>query len=369
LSRKINKAFALLLTLTITLACVAFFTVKPASAQSIPTLSVPQFIAQFVPSFTEVPATTTTNPFTGQNETSPSYFVDHSYIQLTIQNQPSNGNTIYYNVRMKGHFADNWLNIYDPINGEGENDPVNGAGGQIYPVQAGINSTVIIYTFNLYNDGDWIIGNYPPIDLAYLPNNSQFDFQVQAETGTFAKVAKGLALGYSYVFTAQSASGWSDTQTVTVNPTTPTPTPTVPASPVETLNQDNFTIQSNSTITAYAFNSQNQELSFNVSGTSCNTGYTSVTFPKSFLSNIDNLKVTIDGKPVNYQAVSSDTAWTITINYHLSTHQIKIDFNSANPSFLGITLAGLIGAVAVITVVCVIVYRFKHKPVKTAKSS
>jgi hypothetical protein len=74
--------------------------VNPAVAQA-PTPSTTEFTARFVVSSYEIGATHSINPYTEQNETTPSYAADNSSIQLIITNQPSNGNALYYNVRMK----------------------------------------------------------------------------------------------------------------------------------------------------------------------------------------------------------------------------------------------------------------------------
>lgn len=62
--------------------------VKPAHAQSIPTPSVPEFTVKFVNASYEVPTSYSTDPYTGQNVTHSSYFVENSSIELTITNQP-----------------------------------------------------------------------------------------------------------------------------------------------------------------------------------------------------------------------------------------------------------------------------------------
>ena len=80
---RIAKTFALLLTITIAVSFLTLLTVKPTNAQTIPTPSVPEFTLQFV----------------GQ---------PYDSLFITVKNQPYNHPyTLYYNVRLKDHNADN----------------------------------------------------------------------------------------------------------------------------------------------------------------------------------------------------------------------------------------------------------------------
>ena len=96
---------------------------KPASAQSIPKPSVPEFTVKFVDYSYDVPTTTSIDPYTGKTVTNQSYHVENRTIQLEIKNQPfnsyiANGQNIsfYFNVREKGHYEENWTTIYSVDN-------------------------------------------------------------------------------------------------------------------------------------------------------------------------------------------------------------------------------------------------------------
>ena len=90
-------------------------------------------------------------------------------------------------------------------------------------------------------------------------------------------------------------------------------------------NQNVFFVESNSTVTALAFNSTSSELSFAVGGTSGTTGYVKVTIAKSLVQNPENIKVYLDVNQLTYQITSNTNAWLLTFNYPHSTHNVSID--------------------------------------------
>ena len=98
---KIGKTFAIFLTLIIAMSCLTLLTVKPVNAQAIPKPSVPEFTGKFVNASYSV---TTTNPYTGANETQQ---IINDSIEVTIKNQPFDHSNyqIYYNIRTKPHFS------------------------------------------------------------------------------------------------------------------------------------------------------------------------------------------------------------------------------------------------------------------------
>src|SRR3989304_6020755 len=86
------------------LAASSLIMVEFAFVQSTPKPSVPEFTVKFVNASYNV---TTTNPYTGLDETRQT---SNNSIEITINNQPFDysNNQIYYNIRTKPHFADNW---------------------------------------------------------------------------------------------------------------------------------------------------------------------------------------------------------------------------------------------------------------------
>jgi hypothetical protein len=100
-------------------------------------------------------------------------------------------------------------------------------------------------------------------------------------------------------------------------------------------NQNVFLVESNSTVTALAFNSTSSEFSFTVSGSSGTTGYVKTTIAKNLTTNPENIKVYLDDNQLNYTVTSNVDSWQLTFNYHHSTHTISIVFaaESAVPEF------------------------------------
>ncbi len=202
---KISKTVALFLTLIIALSCLTLLIMKPANAQTstpYPTPSIPQFTVKFVDSSYDVPTTTSINPYTGQTVTTQGYHVENRTIELIIDNQPFNAYSdahgsypfLYYNVREKGHFAENWTEIYNP-----DND---------YLIKS--NSDYTVLSFGVPFEG-----------------SGQIDYQVEALVGGIFRNSPQFASGYHF---EGVASGWSPTQTVTIpaSSVSPSPTSTVP---------------------------------------------------------------------------------------------------------------------------------------------
>jgi hypothetical protein len=86
-----------------------------------------------------------------------------------------------------------------------------------------------------------------------------------------------------------------------------------------------FTLNSNSTITQFAFNSTSKELSFNASGPSGSTGYVSIYIPQTLVSDISNLKTYVDGNQVSFNSTSQGDAWLIAFHYLHSQHKITME--------------------------------------------
>jgi hypothetical protein len=97
-------------------------------------------------------------------------------------------------------------------------------------------------------------------------------------------------------------------------------------------NQNIFLIESNSTVSALAFNSTSLDLSFTVSGPLDSAGYIKVMIAKSLTINAQDIKVYFDGNQVNYTLSSSADLWKLTFFYHHSAHQISIDLAKNSPN-------------------------------------
>lgn len=198
-----HQNLALVLVIMLAVPVASLLMVTPADAQSTHTISVPTFSLTLANHSYTVPSTTTstTNPYNNKTTTitAPSYYVQNITIDLTIVNQafPStiDGNKSYilYNVRMKGHFAENWKYPY----GMFANDQS--------PHQSNSTYTVISFPTGTYSSGD------------------EIDFQVQATLAYGYLHYLGNTPVQSYDYYAVSVSDWSPTQTFTMPPNTPSP--------------------------------------------------------------------------------------------------------------------------------------------------
>jgi hypothetical protein len=132
---------------------------------------------------------------------------------------------------------------------------------------------------------------------------------------------------------------------------TPVTTPSSTPSPSNGTSWDIFSVESNSTVTALAFNSTSSELIFAVTGPSGTAGYVKATIAKSLVPNAENIKVYLDGKQLDYELTSNADSWLLTFTYQHSTHQVRINLaNAAEATRLGIEYWMWIG-VAIILVV------------------
>ncbi len=219
---KFGKTFALILILIIAISCLTLLTLKPANAQSIPTPTITEFTLRFVDSSYDVPTTTSIDQYTGKTVTNQGYHVENKSIELTIKNQPftpymQNGQfyiSIFYNVKEKGNFAQNWTEIY--------------SAGRGYLIPDKGSYTMVSYSLTQNEFPFW----------DHVTNGGTIDFQVQALAG-YTYVERYSNDGQflpnpGYYFEGQT-SDWSNTQTITIPETSssasPTPTPTVPEFP------------------------------------------------------------------------------------------------------------------------------------------
>jgi hypothetical protein len=142
-------------------ALIVWAALEMAPVDAAPAPPIPEFAVRFGDSSRDVPPSTSVDPYTGNNVTSPGYHVTSGFILLTIRNPVfDNSGTfrLYYNVRSKGHYeADGWIlrteNLYTFTNGMSE-------------IQLPIKPSQSEYTELRYP------ANYAP--------DSEVDFEVQA---------------------------------------------------------------------------------------------------------------------------------------------------------------------------------------------
>jgi hypothetical protein len=205
-----NKRFAFVLVLV--LASSSLIVIKPVqSARAKP--SVPEFTVKLVEESYDVPTTYSIDPYTGENVTHPGHHVYDRTIELSIKNQPSTSYTdadgyyqLYYNVRRKGHFEENWTTLYSYTDSSPDS----------LQLQSDSEYTTL-----------WYSAGYSP--------NAQIDFQVEAILGhhyhyyTYNRVF-GVMVA-SDRFGVVGTSGWSDTQKLTIPAPSPAPTSTPKENP------------------------------------------------------------------------------------------------------------------------------------------
>jgi hypothetical protein len=204
----------------------------------IPKPSVPEFTIKLVDSSYDIPPTSSVDPYTGQTVTQAGRHVESRTIKLSIKNQPftpfqvedENGNSwavdFQYNIRWKGHFEQDWHEIYIPTNGF--------AG-------ANLESEYTVISFEgEYSSSEGLKLYYQGL-IATFPPDAQVDFQVEAMIGYVSRYPVPFTSGWT--FTGEE-SGWSNTQTLTIGesqtPTSspansPTPSPEAPQSEIVTI--------------------------------------------------------------------------------------------------------------------------------------
>ncbi|MCW3983955.1 MAG: hypothetical protein NWE96_08150 [Candidatus Bathyarchaeota archaeon] len=198
------------LALIIVLFASGLMLVESASAQSISKPAVPQFTLKFVDASYDVPTTYSMDPYTGATVEHSGYHVQNRTIEVSIRNQPftkyqSNGQIIdfYLNIRTKGSYAKEWIQIYSPSRG--------------FLTQSGSEYTVVSYSLD---------DNEFPFWDNINQSGGQVDFQVQALIGAVHRIQNGSQtdplLMFPWIFEGQT-SEWSNTQTITIPQTTPSP--------------------------------------------------------------------------------------------------------------------------------------------------
>jgi hypothetical protein len=194
-----NKVSTIILTIIIVTSSLLLAPL--ANAQTIPKPSVPEFTVKYIDNSYDVPLTTTTDPYTGRTVTQGGYHVNGvPEIEIRIKNT---NDTVYYSVRAKGHFSQNWrvVEYWHIINNTGRvYNPPNP-----YPPK----DTRSQFTTLRFGDES----NIPAI--------GQMDFQVEALKG---QVTVGGDQDHSALYNMHYptydfrgvTSGWSDTQTLTI---------------------------------------------------------------------------------------------------------------------------------------------------------
>jgi hypothetical protein len=180
-----------------------------------PKPSVPEVTWEFVDYSYDVPATYETDPFTGESEIDePGYHRDNRTLVVKLKNQQfvpyeyANGNyaSLYYGIRLKGHYEDEWTYAPKP---------------RYYGYHNASDSEYTIISLRIASYG-----------LSDIIEGGKIDLQVEALIGNDKRVPTMTPWGEScyYEFTGET-SGWSQTLIITY------PYGSEPA-PVNTLDAD-----------------------------------------------------------------------------------------------------------------------------------
>ncbi len=191
-----------LATLLLIVALMASSLIMVKSASGIPKPSVPEFTVKYMDNSYSVPTTYSKDPYTGEEIPNPEHIADNRTIEVIIKNQAV---SCMYNIRVKGHFAENWseYGIFSPSDG--------------LPYASGSEFTTLSFRSN---DGKYYEGRYTA--RFYAPTGSQMDFQVMALVGDYEEQI--YVIGRYYRFVGEK-SDWSKTQTITIGESASNTTP------------------------------------------------------------------------------------------------------------------------------------------------
>lgn len=213
---------AILLLITV-LAVSSLIVVSSAFAQLITKPSIPEFTAEYVDYSYDIAPTYTTDPYTNNTVIqTPGEHVSNRTIVITIENQPftpftdSDGNAIniFYNVRYKGSFGEEWTRVY----------------GVQRMVWYNYDNPDNIYGYRIQ---DYTSQNTVVV-ISSPAQKGQMDIQVEALQGYTNQTYHDGHIFFTitgYTFYGEE-SGWSSTQTITIGESqTPTPSPEATPTP------------------------------------------------------------------------------------------------------------------------------------------
>lgn len=166
-----------------------------------------------------------------------------------------------------------------------------------------LSGKTVILSFAVGNSFSWI-----PIGSAITNENGNYNIQwINDASGIFS-----LKVEWTEDFGYQTTANTTSVSFLPYN------------------NQNLFHVESNSTVSALAFNSTSSKLGFVVSGPDGTQGYVKTTIAKNLVSNPENIQVYLDGNELNYDISSISDSWILTFAYTHSTHQISIELSQEN---------------------------------------
>jgi len=205
-----NKRASLLLIAVLTM--LSLMEVVPNAMCSTNKPSVPEFTAELIDSSYDVPATSSTDPYTGNNVVHDGYRVESRTIEFKIKNQPftpyqiqdSNGDertvAFCYNIRYKAHSSEYWTEMFLASDG--------------YPRQDYESENTVFSYQGEYSPTEGLEFNHGSV-MTRFPPGAQVDFQVESMIGYTHNVYTA-PLPFSGTVFEGETSGWSNTQTLTI---------------------------------------------------------------------------------------------------------------------------------------------------------
>lgn len=213
------KLSAVILSLLLVTILLGLAAVETQAESTLDNLPMPEFTVKLASHPYDVPTTYTIDEYTGQKITNPGFHVENQSIEVWIRNNlllPSycDGEKAqyYYDVRVKGHFGENWnkLYLYAPEGYDSGN----------LPPQSSSDYTILAL----------------PADYPY---NAQLDFQVQTLLWQYTQIwivehpmmsgPDAAKLGHCEPrLTLGGTSDWSKTQTLALISETPSDTSSEP---------------------------------------------------------------------------------------------------------------------------------------------
>jgi hypothetical protein len=125
-----------------------------------------------------------------------------------------------------------------------------------------------------------------------------------------------------------------------------------------------ISIQTNSTVAAFSFDPTSKQLNFSLTGPEGSMGYIKVYISKGILADISDLKVSLDGELVNFDAASTGYLWILSFDYHHSTHMVSIYLKSntleiaaSNGSLNWINWSIIIAIAVAVIIAITVIYR------------
>jgi hypothetical protein len=133
------------------------------------------------------------------------------------------------------------------------------------------------------------------------------------------------------------------------------------ATVVGSLGESLFSVESNSTLSSFAFNLTSKEISFGVSGPAGTIGYVKFLVSKGLVENITDLLVYRDGILAEYSVTDVGDSWLLDFTYSHSSHSIVIVFQETSaheiepepepfpPAWIAVAVVSVVAVIAGLT--------------------